>query len=161
MTLIRWNPTRDLARWSPEPDFGTDLFSMQREINRMFDRLFDRSSGDEGVAGTGWMPTVDIAERDDRYIMNIDLPGVSQEDVKITLKENVLTISGEKKNESEEKGSAYYRTERQYGRFERSFSLPSTVNGERIEAGFLNGVLSIQIPKREETKPKEIQVKVS
>ncbi len=161
MTLIRWNPARDLARWSPEPDFGTNLFSMQREINRMFDHLFDRTTGDEERTGAGWMPTVDIAEKDDRYLMNIDLPGVSREDVKITLKDNVLTISGEKKNESEEKDSSYYRSERQYGRFERSFTLPSTVNGERIEAGFTNGVLSVRIPKREETKPKEIQVKVS
>ncbi len=162
MTLIRWKPTRDLTRWSPFADLDNDLVSMQNEINRTFDRFFGQNKTEEGeVEIQSWMPTVDIIEKEDRYHLKIDLPGVSRDDVKITLKENVLTISGEKKNDRVEKNSNYYRSERAYGRFERSFTLPSSVQGDKIEASYKDGVLAVDIPKAEEAKVKEIQVKVS
>lgn len=162
MTLIRWKPTNDLASWTPMADLSTDLFSMQGELNRIFDRFFNHGAADDNdLRASAWYPSVDVTERDDAYILKAELPGVSKSDVKITLKDNLLTIHGEKKKESEEKDKNYFRTERHYGTFQRTFTLPSKVRGEKIEANFIDGVLTIEIPKAEEAKPKEIEVKVS
>ncbi len=161
MALIRWKPTRDIASWTTMPDLSTDLFSMQDEINRVFDRFFNRGVVDDNDLRVGnWYPSVDITEKDDSYIMKAELPGISKEDVKITLKENHLTIHGEKKKEKEEKDKNYFRSERVYGSFQRTFTLPSSVRVEKIEANFKDGVLTIEIPKVEEAKPKEIEIKV-
>ncbi len=104
---------------------------------------------------------LNVTEKEDAYVMKVELPGVSKDDVKITLKENLLTIHGEKKREKEEKDKSYFRSERVYGSFERTFTLPSLVKGEKIEANFKDGVLTIEIPKAEEVKPKEIQIKAA
>jgi len=141
-------------------DLSTDLFSMRDEVNRMFDRFFSRGSiDDDGTAMHALVPDVDITEKDDSYILKAELPGVAKDDVKITLRENMLTIRGEKKKEKEEKSRNSYRSERVYGTFERTFTLPSMVRDEKIQANFNNGVLTIEIPKTEEVKPKEIPVK--
>jgi HSP20 family protein len=162
MTLIRWKPTNDLASWTPMADLSTDLFSMQGELNRIFDRFFNHGATDDNDLRTStWYPSVDVTERDDAYVMKAELPGVSRGDVKITLKDNLLTIHGEKKRETEEKDKNYFRNERHYGVFQRTFTLPSKVHGEKINANFTNGVLTIEIPKAEDAKPKEIEVKVS
>ncbi len=155
MSLIRWNPARELAT------FPTDVFNMQREINRMFDSFFRGGTLDDGSLGTSlWAPATDIAEHDDEYQVKVELPGVGKDDVKITMQDNILTIRGEKKQEKESKNSSYHRVERSYGSFQRSFTLPTRVKQDKIEAAYNDGILTITLPKAEETKPKQIEVKV-
>ena len=151
MTLIRWTPIRDLA---------TEIFDLQREINRMFDRFFRGFEEEEELKLMKWSPRVDISETDDEYIVRADVPGVSKDDIKITIKDNVLTISGEKKQEKETKNENFHRIERVYGSFTRTFTLPGAVKVDKVEARFKDGVLTIKLPKVEEAKAKEIEVKV-
>jgi len=162
MALIRWKPTNDLASWTPLSDFSTDLFSMQNEINRIFDRFFTHGIVEDNDLRAGdWYPNVEVTESDDSYTLKAELPGVSKNDVKITLKDNSVTIRGEKKKEQREKTKDTFRSERHFGIFQRTFSLPSSVREDKIEANFENGVLTVEIPKAEEAKPKEIEVKVA
>ncbi|HYT76000.1 MAG TPA: Hsp20/alpha crystallin family protein [Vicinamibacterales bacterium] len=139
MTLVRWNPTRELA--SMEID----------RLNRMFEDLCG--------AGGSWAPAVDIYETHDReYIIKAELPEMKREDINLTFDNNVLTLSGERKAEFEADNGTFHRSERAYGRFTRSFTLPATVDGNRISATYKDGVLSVRIPQREEAKPKQIEV---
>jgi HSP20 family protein len=155
MSLIRWNAARDL------PTFPSDVMNMQREINRMFDNFFRGGlMGGDTFASAGWTPAVDIAERENEYAVRVELPGVSKDDVKITMQNNVLTVRGEKKQEKETKDANYHRLERSYGSFERSFTLPATVKADRIDASYADGILTISLPKADEAKPKQIEVKV-
>ncbi|MCX7984007.1 MAG: Hsp20/alpha crystallin family protein [Bacteroidetes bacterium] len=154
MALIRWNPARELA------NFPNEIFNLQREINRMFDSFFRGWRDEEETSLAQWSPAVDIAEKDDAYIVKVELPGVEKDDVKVTLESNVLTIRGEKKFEKETKKENYHRIERCYGSFNRSFTLPSTVKSDKIDATYKDGVLTITLPKAEEAKPKQIEVKV-
>jgi HSP20 family protein len=107
-----------------------------------------------------WTPAVDVAEHEDAYQVKVELPGVSKDDVKITMQDNILTIRGEKKQEKESKNSNYHRVERSYGSFQRSFTLPTSVKHDKIEASYNDGILTIALPKAEEAKPKQIEVKV-
>lgn len=155
MSLIRWNPTRELTNWA------SDLWNMQREINRLFDNFFRGGVQDDGSLGLSyWMPAVDIAEHDNEFVVKVELPGVSKDDVKVTLESNILTIRGEKKQDRETKNENYHRLERTYGSFQRSFTLPSSVRSDKIEAVYKDGILTITLPKAEEAKPKLIDVKV-
>ncbi len=155
MAIVRWNPIRDLTSWS------ADFSNMQREINRMFDAVLRGGMVDDSTFGPSiWTPAVDITEKDDEYLVKVELPGVEKNDVQITLESNILTVKGEKKQEKEEKGENYHRMERSYGSFQRSFTLPTTVKSDKIDASFKDGVLSIRLPKSEEAKPKLIEVKV-
>ncbi len=154
MTLIRWNPVRDVTSWHPLINFA----NVQREFDRMLNR-FSNDVRDEEVSNT-LMPAADIVERENDFNIRIDLPGVDKKDVKIIVQNDVLTIKGEKKQESEKKDDNYFRVERSYGTFQRSFTLPASVASDKIDASYNNGVLTISIPKLEEAKPKEIEVKV-
>ncbi len=153
MTLMRWTPSRDL------PALPSEVLGIQREINRMFDSFF-RGPEEDGLQTTSWNPLVDVTENDHSYLLNVELPGVSRNDVKIVVQDNQLTIRGEKKQEKESKNSNYHRVERSYGSFQRTFTLPTTVKAEKIEANYNDGVLTITVPKAEEAKAKEIEVKV-
>jgi HSP20 family protein len=115
--------------------------------------------GDETFSSY-WTPAVDIAEQENEYLVKMELPGVNKEDVKISLESNILTIRGEKKQEKEEKNKSLHRVERSYGSFQRSFTLPTSVKNDKIDAFFEDGVLSVTLPKMEEAKPKQIEVKV-
>ena len=155
MSLIRWNPIRESAT------LPSDFFGIQREINRVFDNFFRGGMQDDGTLGLSmWTPAVDIAEHENDYVVNIELPGVNKDDVKITLESNILTIRGEKKQEKESKDQNLHRVERSYGAFQRSFTLPTTVKNDRIDASFKDGILTVTLPKAEEAKPKQIEVKV-
>ncbi len=155
MTLIRWNPARELERWSP------DFLGVQREINRLFDDFFRGGmQSDTALGPSYWTPAVDIVEEDDQFVVKMELPGVNKEEVKITLESNILTVQGEKKHEKEEKGKNAYRAERSYGVFQRSFTLPTTVKSDKIDAIYRDGVLSVTLPKAEDARPKQIEVKV-
>jgi len=152
MSLIRWNPTRELSAWPSE------LLSIQREMNRLFDTF---ARGDEEAQGLSvWTPAVDIAERDDEYVVRMELPGVRKEDVRITIENNMLTIRGEKKQEQTVSDDAFRRVERSYGSFQRSFTLPVAVRADKIDAMAQDGVLTVKLPKAEEARPKQIEVKV-
>lgn len=155
MSLTRWIPTHELEQWH------SDLFGIQRDINRLYDNFFRGGvQAHEAFGSSYWTPAVDIAEHDNEYIVKMELPGVSKDDVKISLESNTLTIKGEKKQEKEEKSKNFHRVERSYGSFQRSFTLPTSVKSDKIDAIFNDGVLSITVPKVEEAKPKEIEVKV-
>ena len=154
MSLVRWNPARDLAAWP------SDLFGMQREINRMFNNMFRGSEDGEDYALTSWTPAVDIAEQDNEYTVKVELPGVNKDDVKITVESNMLTVRGEKKQEKETKKENYHRVERSYGSFQRSFTLPTAIVSDKIDAAYKDGILTVRVPKAEEAKPKQIEVKV-
>ena len=155
MSIVRWNPARELAT------FPGDVINMQREINKMFDNFFRGGTLEDGSLGSSvWTPAVDVEERDDEYQVKVELPGVNKDDVKITMQDNVLTIRGEKKQEKESKNSNYHRVERSYGSFQRSFTLPTSVKHDKIEASYKEGILTIGLPKAEDAKPKQIEVKV-
>ena len=154
MSLVRWNPTRDHAAWP------SDLFTMRREMNRMFDGFFRGDLTEKASNLTSWIPAVDITEHEDGYVVKVDLPGVSKDDVRITFESNVLTIRGEKKQEREANKENVHRIERSFGTFQRAFTLPTSVKYDRIDAVYKDGILAITLPKAEEARPRQIEVKV-
>ena len=125
----------------------------------MVDNVF-RGADEPGLLNGTWIPAVDVVEEQNIYVVKVELPGVSKDDVKITLESNILTIRGEKKAENEVKEKNYHRTERSYGSFQRSFTLPTTVKIDKIDAIYEDGILTVSLPKAEEAKPKQIEVKV-
>ncbi len=142
--LTRWDPWRDLQRF-------------QEEMGRTFDdRLLAR-----GGESMGWAPKVDIYEDEEGVDLRFELAGVEPKDVDIRFENGVLTLRGERKLEKEEKKDNYHRVELSYGTFTRSFSLPATIDAEKIRAESKNGVLTVHLPKKAEAKPKSIQVKVN
>lgn len=141
------------------PSVWGDLFSTRREVDRLFDRFFDRAAN----ATMSLVPAVDVRETAEVLEVVAELPGMRSEDVNVSIENNVLTISGEKKQEvTEGNGDGnYHLVERRFGRFERAFTLPRTVNTEKIDARFENGVLTVTLPKSEAAKPRKIKVSVS
>ena len=146
MALIRWEPARELQ-------------SIQQEMNRLFGTFLDPQSGVEG-GGRRWVPATDLVEEGDHYVLRADVPGVSEDDVKVELEDNVLTVSGERKSEHEQRKNGYYRIERASGRFARSLTLPEGVDAASIKARFENGVLEVSIPKPAERKPHRVAIDV-
>jgi len=145
MPIKRWRPFRDLV-------------SIQDEMNKLFDDFFGRLPMRMERMERMWTPNVNISETKDDIIVIAEIPGMTKDDIKITLNENTLTLSGEKKREKE---ANYHRIERSYGSFTRSFDLPTTVQFDKIKANYKDGVLQITLPKSEEVKPKEIPIAVS
>lgn len=152
MKLTRLIPTRDLT---------TEVLGIGSDLDRFFENFFRGDNfGDSALLQNLWTPLSDIIEQENEYIVKLELPGVKKDEVKITLEDNVLTVSGEKKLESETNGKNHYRAERQYGAFKRSFPLPMKVQTDKIDASYENGILSILLPKAEEAKPRAIEIKV-
>jgi HSP20 family protein len=135
------------------------MFNLQNRINRMFNDFF-YPAGAEGEAfpARGWQPMVDIYDREDKIVIQAELPGVDKKDISVDVKGRILTLKGERSSEKETKEENYYRRERTFGKFERAFTLPSDVNPEMIKADYKDGVLKIEVPKPEEQKPKQITV---
>jgi HSP20 family protein len=159
MTLTRWTPIRNITRCTPFRDSA--LFDTEQRMQRLMDAFLSNGTlNDDGILSS-FAPAVDIAEHSDYYEVTVDIPGVQKDDIKIILEDRTLTISGEKKFENEEKKDAYHRIERHYGRFERSFALPSSTKTEKIDAKYNNGVLTLVVPKKEEAKQRTIEVKVN
>lgn len=144
---------------------GSDAFQSLRRLNTLLDEVLGAPWGTEwGTNGTitaAWTPACDIFEGKDQLKIVVELPGVKPEDVKLSIENNLLTIRGEKKQVAEETSDRVHRYERIYGQFERAFALPSTVDADRVEAQFENGVLTVLLPKVERARPREIPVKVS
>ena len=156
MTAIYCAPGRDVRRWTPVRDLASEFLNLEKN----FDRMFDRSTR-EGLADGRTdeiRPTLDIVENENDFNIQIELPGVEKTDVKITVTDGLLSVSGEKKRQVEGKGDSFRRIERSFGRFERSFTLPPAVQSEKIGATFSNGVLTLTVPKAEQAKPREIEV---
>ncbi|NOX37884.1 MAG: Hsp20/alpha crystallin family protein [Calditrichaeota bacterium] len=150
MALVRWSPARE-------------LMNIQEEMNRLINRFFGPSLLEETElpTPTTWYPLVDIKETNNEFIVTAELPGMKKDDIHITYKDGVLTIEGERKQEKEEKDVNFHRVERRYGKFYRTFQLPAMVQEDKIEANYKDGILTIRLPKAEEAKAKEIEVKVS
>ncbi len=147
MTIVRWTPFRG-------------MLDIQDEMNRLFDSFRTRTSDDSGSGQLAWEPSVDIAENDDEIQVHAEVPGMRKEDIKVIIQDNVLTLRGEKRQETEDKKKNYHRIERIFGSFERSFSLPSTVQADKVKASYKDGILNIVLPKAEEAKPKQIDIAV-
>lgn len=149
-TMTRWEPANDMA-------------ALSQRMDRLFDELMGRGlrrSGDESRVRGTWSPAVNILEKQDTIHITADLPGMKAEDVEVTVDNGVLTVRGERKLEESAEGETYHRVERIYGAFERTFTLPNSVDVNRIEAKFTNGEMEIVLPKREESKPRSVKVKV-
>ena len=147
-----------IARWTPTGDVVRDRFGRLFE-DAFNDMLRPYGADPEGVSNRTWIPRVDIRESAEGLTLLMDLPGLGKEDVAITLENNVLTVSGERKFEADEKANeTYHRLERQYGAFTRSFTLGPTVRTDKVEATFQDGVLTVQLPKQEESKPRRISI---
>ncbi len=132
------------------------------EMDRMFDDFLGfRRGEDSPLSRWAWNPAVDICETQEAYVLKAELPGLKKDEVKITLANNVLSIAGEKKSETTSEKSKIHRVERVTGAFQRSFSLPMAVKGDKIEASYKDGVLEITVPKSDESKPREIEVKLN
>ena len=144
----------ELIPWRP---FG--LTSFRREMDDLWNRFFGETPSLRRFAGE-WAPSVDISETKDNFVVKAELPGLEAKDVNVSISGNVLTIKGEKKKEEEEKDEHHHFIERYYGSFQRSFQIPANVKAEKIEAAFDKGVLKVTLPKTEEAKKKEIEIKV-
>ncbi len=142
MSLVRWRPARN-------------ILSIQDEINRMFGDFLGDVRGEDGAMMS--LP-LDIIEKNDKFVVAADLPGLKKEDIRITLQNNLLTISGTKSKKSESKDDAHYMMERSFGSLCRTVNLPPSIDHSGIEAEFVDGVLSVMLPKKEDAKPKEIRV---
>lgn len=151
MALIKWGG-QDV--WEP----FHDLARLEDEVNRVFGRTLVPASKTKN--GGAWLPDVDIIEEKDKVLVRADLPGMKQEDISVAVEGDMLTIKGERKQELEKKEGQVHRIECSYGAFLRSFALPSTVDAGKIGAAYKNGVLEVTLPKREESRPKQVKVDV-
>ncbi len=147
MAIVRWmDPFRD-------------VMGIQDRMNRLFEEFLTRGRGrEEGIEVGAWMPAVDIYETDDDVIVKAELPGVKKDEIGVEVKGGVLTLRGERKHEKEVKEESYHRVERSYGTFLRSFTLPTTVEEDKVTAKLADGVLEIHLPKKAEAKPKQIKI---
>ena len=147
MARVRWEPIREIS-------------SIQNEVNRLFDSFFDMPPRGAAPAPRRWIPAMDLVETDDHFVLRADLPGVSDEDVRIELDDNVLTVSGERKSSVETEREGYHRIERSHGAFSRSLTLPEGVDADAVSASFDRGVLEVKVPKPAERKPRRISIAV-
>jgi HSP20 family protein len=152
MNLIRYQ-TPECNPWS-----GLDRSpSLRDELSRLFDFAFPQR--DSGLFG-GWTPALDVYDEKENFIVKVELPGLKKDDIDINLHDGVLTVSGERKSEREAKEGETFRSERYFGRFQRSVQLPALVDATKVKAAYKDGVLTIDLPKAEEAKPKQIAVNV-
>src|SRR5881397_3169306 len=147
-TLTRWEPLQEMEEF-------------QNRLSTLFGRPQRRGNGREEITLPEWTPLADIAEDEKEYLIKAELPEMKKEDVKVTVENGVLTISGERKFEKEEKNKKYHRVERAYGSFGRSFSLPDDASPAKVSAEFKDGVLTVHLAKDEKAKPQHIEVKVA
>ena len=153
MALVRWEPVRE-------------LHTVQQEMNRLFNTFFDAPATSSGGTGNGngamrrWMPAMDLVETEEQFVLRADLPGLGEEDVKLEVTGDTLTVSGERTFEHEAKKDGFYRLERGSGTFSRSLTLPEGTDPEAISAAFSKGVLEIRIPKPEQRRPRRVEIAV-
>jgi HSP20 family protein len=148
MAIVRWEPFRD-------------MLASQREFDRLFREAFNPAVADGELSTRTWAPPVDIYEDGDSLVLKAELPGVNPDDMDIRVENNTLYLKGERKFEKEVKEQNYHRVERSYGTFMRTFSLPNSIDADKVGANYKDGVLVLTMPKKEEAKPKTIKVSVS
>lgn len=152
VAIVRWDPFRD-------------VMTLQDRMNRLFDQALsktriDRVDDEEGLNTSTWVPAVDIFETADSVVVKAELPGVSRENIDIQVRDNTLTLKGERKFEREIQDENYLRIERSYGAFHRAFSLPTVIRQDKVKAALRDGVLEVTLPKAEEAKPKQVKIEV-
>jgi HSP20 family protein len=145
MAITRWDPLREVV-------------ALQNRVNSLFR---DLNEGEDTVAAAGFVPPVDIYEDAQKVVLKLEVPGVDQKDLHVNIENNTLTVKGERNFESEEKEENFHRIERRYGTFHRSFTLPSTVDTENVAANYNAGVLKLELKKKPEAQPKQIEIKVA
>jgi HSP20 family protein len=147
MALIRWEPVRELG-------------TIQSEMNRFFNSVFDTPTHSSGAPVRRYVPAMDLVDTGEAFVLKADLPGLSESDVSIEVRDNVLTVSGERKSEHEDRKAGYYRVERSYGSFRRSLTLPEGVDPAAVTATFDKGVLAVTVPKPEHQAPRKVEITV-
>ena len=148
MAIVRWEPFRDMV-------------TAQRDFDRIFREAFSPQFGDTELSTRAWAPAVDIYETDNDIVLKAELPGVDPKDVEVRVEDNTLYLKGVRNYEKEVKEQNYHRIERSYGSFARSFSLPNSIDAEKVKAEYKDGLLTLTMPKREEAKPKTIKIDVT
>ncbi len=148
MALVKYNPLRELR-------------GMQEQMNRLLNLSWNHDLAGEDIKEGIWQPAVDIFETEESIVIKAELPDVDQKDIDVRIEDNTLILKGERKHEGEVKKENYHRIERYFGSFQRSFSLPATIQQDNVSATCERGVLTITLPKKEETKPKQIKVQIS
>lgn len=147
-----------LIRWEPLPP-TREIESLQQEVNRLFGSFFDVQPGRTRAAAR-WIPAIDLVETDEHYVLTADLPGLRPQDVKVTVEDDVLTVSGERKASHESREGGVHRIERSSGQFSRSLTLPAGVEATQVRANFEHGVLEVKIPKPQGQKPHKLEIAV-
>ena len=156
--LERWKPqVGSVTRWDP----FVELLDMRKDLDRVFGSFFGATPAGMATTEGVWAPAVDIYENKDGFVVKAELPGMKQEDIQITIVDNALTLKGERRRENEVRDEGYTRIERAYGTFQRALVLPSVVDASKVRAKYKDGILEIELPKKEEAKPKEIKVQIS
>ena len=148
MAIVRWEPFRD-------------IMTTHRDFDRLLKEAFTPFFGEGEPSTRTWAPPVDIYENENDIVLKAELPGIDPKDVEVRVEDNTLYLKGERKFEKEVKNENYHRVERSYGSFARSFSLPNSINSEKVKAEYKDGLLTLTLPKREEAKPKTIRIDVS
>ena len=146
MDLIQWKPFREVSR-------------LRNEMDRLWDEYFGAGRRGLEPLEEAWLPAVDVSESEDKITVKAEIPGLEAKDIDISMSGDTLTIKGEKKTETEEKEENYHVVERSYGSFRRVMKLPAMVDADKVEATYKNGVLTVVLPKKEEVKPKAIEIK--
>src|SRR5579872_3293441 len=147
MTITRWDPFREIAAW-------------QHRVNNALQE-YNQPQNEELFSSGSFLPPVDILENEHDFVLKLEIPGVDQKDVQITLENNTLSVRGERKLEKEEKEESFRRVERRYGTFVRTFTLPNTIDPEHVNAEYANGILKITLAKKQEAKPKQIKIGIN
>lgn len=155
MNIVRYQ-SPELSTWSP----FDRLSSLRDEMNRLFDVSYPGFGGGADLF-SGWSPALDVSQGKDAVFVKVELPGMRKEDIDISLHDGTLTIAGERKHEEEKKEGELFRSERFFGRFQRSVALPSPVDPGKVKAVYKDGILTVTLPKTEESKPRQIEVSVS
>ena len=145
-----------LTRWEPFREFTT----LQDRVNRLFRESYGPEGREEALTTTNFAPPVDVYEDEHNVTLKIEVPGIDEKDIDVRIENNTLTVHGERKFEKEEKEENFRRVERQYGSFTRTFTLPTTVDAEKVQAHYDKGILKVALPKKAEAKPKQIKVNV-
>lgn len=153
MTLTRWHKP-EVSYWSPFRQFS----SLREEIDRLFDAPLAELTRASQQFSSGWMPAIDLHEDKDNLYIKAELPGMQKDDINISIHEGMLTLSGERKEDSKHETSEVHRRERFLGRFQRTLTLPTAVNADKVKAAYKDGILLVVLPKAEEAKPKQIQI---
>lgn len=147
----------DITRWDP----FRDLVSIQDELNRLFGRTYGGAEPTRSSAAGAWAPALDVYETPEKLVATVELPGIDPKDVEVTVEDSTLVVSGSRELTQETEEQSYHRIERRYGAFSRAIRLPDAADPDEVDARFDKGVLRVEVPKREEAKPRRIEVKAS